>query len=53
MTPKDINNRKNNPNCVGANPGPNQHGFVEYVSMMEGPGSPRLKTLLPKKTLYR
>lgn len=35
-----------------AHPGPNQHGFDEYVSMPEGPGSARLEKLLPSRTLY-
>ena len=53
LTPKDIMMRKNNPyDCNTTKPGPNQHGYLEYVSMMEGPESPRLKYLLPTKSLY-
>ena len=53
MTPNDISQRNAmRPTCQGANPGPNQHGYDEYVAMMEGPGSVRLTSLLPKSTLY-
>jgi len=38
--------------CQEVNPGPHQHGFVEYVAMEEGLDSYRLKTMIPKSTLY-
>ena len=54
ITPSDIDKRRiSKPLCEGTRPGPNQHGFLEYVSMMEGPGSPRLTKLLPQQNLYR
>ncbi len=33
-------------------PGPNQQGFDEYVSILDGPGAPRQNELQVKKTLY-
>lgn len=50
MTPQDVQRRRER--CTHARPGPNQHGFQEYVAMMEGPESPRLKSLLPGHALY-
>lgn len=38
--------------CSSRKPGPNQHGFSEYVAMLEGQGSIRLSALIPKSTLY-
>lgn len=35
-----------------SNPGPNQHGFEEYVSMLDGPGSPRYSTLMKGSVLH-
>lgn len=53
MQPKDIALRQSQ-NCTPGlvEPGPIQHGFVEYVAMAEGPESPRLKILSPTSTLY-
>jgi arylsulfatase A-like enzyme len=53
MQPKDIALRQSQ-NCTPGlvEPGPMQHGFVEYVAMAEGPESPRLKILSPTSTLY-
>ena len=51
MRPKDIEMRASR-RCGAADPGPTQHGFAEYVSMAEGPGSARLASLLPAKQLY-
>ena len=55
MTPKDMKSRNvnNNASCNNIIPGINQHGFIEYVAMQEGPGSPRLHVMLPKKKLYK
>eukprot|EP01032_Pedospumella_encystans_P025673 gene25673-29005_t len=33
-------------------PGPNQQGFKNYVSMLDGPGSPRQNALQLKAQLY-
>ena len=33
-------------------PGPNQQGFDEYVSVLDGPGAPRQNTLQVSSTLY-
>ena len=52
LTPRDIKKRQNLAGTSDCRPGPNQHGFDEYISMMEGPESPRLKMLLPSKSLY-
>lgn len=55
MKPIDVQNRINAgkvSNCKDIKPGPHQHGFAEYVSMLEGPGSHRLSTMIPKSTLY-
>jgi arylsulfatase A len=34
-------------------PGPNQQGFSEYVSVLDGPGSPRQNTLQVSSQLYK
>eukprot|EP01041_Mallomonas_annulata_P006605 gene6605-13370_t len=67
MTPKDLkqrrdrsndcnnsdrNNNNDNDDDRSITPGPNQHGFVEYVSMEEGQGSVRLTSLLKESSLY-
>ena len=52
MTPWDIRARKTPTDNSNCRPGPNQHGFDEYISMMEGPDSPRLKMLLTSRSLY-
>jgi hypothetical protein len=33
-------------------PGPNQQGFVDYVSVLDGPGSPRQRELQVKSLLH-
>lgn len=33
-------------------PGPNQQGFQEYISVMDGPGAPRQNSLQIRNTLY-
>jgi hypothetical protein len=43
-----LEDRELRDNC--ANPGPNQHGFEEYISMLDGPGSPRYTNLLKWET---
>ena len=43
-----LEDRELRDNC--ANPGPNQHGFEEYISMLDGPGSPRYTNLLRWET---
>ena len=56
LKPRDLNARrtanKNGQSCQGIDPGPTQHGFAEYVSMEEGPGSHRLSSMIPSSTLY-
>jgi len=46
----DMRQLVNNRRCP--HPGPNQQGFKNYVSMLDGPGSPRLNALQQKAQLY-
>ena len=52
MSPKEMNQGMSEGSKRCPHPGPNQQGFDEYVSYLDGPGSPRQNELQLQSTLH-